>query len=414
MASQHFTLGPHERCLLRIRLRRSLAGEPAGGGGSDDSAAPLAWHEVSVRQLGSQGAPAALFRVAVQRLAAPAVDRTVRLYWPAGASEGASSSSGGMPAAVFALDLERLPGCSALLEACERSCSAGSGALAFACGVPGVSATAQLEQRRLLLSCALPPPAGSTSRFLLAAYSSSGGALLELWEVFLHSLPAVCMSAPVGGSAAATCTLPPPGGTAAGAELACHWRGAGAGAGELQAGVHPGSSSSSSSGGQLELRFSPAAAGRRELLLALAERDHSVGQHGRQAALLMLELEGAAAAGAAAAPRAGRSFEVAVPAGQAVSKKVRYANPLPHTRRFRVRPLGGPPTGGLLRVGAGAAAGFQLVPGQAAPVKLTFNAAGWHAGGQHEVLAAVESAPVGDGGGGWRVEEVFSVCVTVA
>lgn len=410
MASPHFQLGPHERCLLRFRLRCSLADAPAGSGGG----AALAWHEVCVRRQGGQGAPAAVFRVAVQRLAAPAVDRTLRLYWPAGASEGASSSScGGMPAAVFAVELDRLPGCSALLEACQSSGNGSSSALAFSCSSAGVSATAQRDQRRLLLlSCAPPPPAGSTHRFLLAAHSGSGGTLLEVWEVFLHSLLTVRLSAPLGGSAVAACTLPPCDGTAAGAELSCHWRGAGTSAGELQACVRPGGSSGSGGGGgQLELRFRPDAPGRRELLLAVAERGPGAAQHGRQAVLLLLQLECAAPA-APAEPRAGRSFEVAVPVGQAVAKKVRYVNPLPHARRFRVRPLG-PPSGGLLRVGAGAAAGFQLAPGEAAPVKLTFDAAGWRACGRHEVLAAVESAPAEGGGGGWRVEEVFSVCVIV-
>ncbi|KAL4443404.1 hypothetical protein ABPG75_011141 [Micractinium tetrahymenae] len=430
IGSARFRLAPRERCLLRFKLSRSLqagqlecdeAGEqqlaPGSSSSSGGGSSTLGWHDIRISRSSHGSAssrgpyePAAAFRVAVLPLAAPLADRTLRLYCPAGAGSAA--------AAVHAVQLSELPGSSRLLAAARG--------LVFASSSP--EAAAAVRQGCVLLT-STAPAAGASSRFLLAAYSSAGsgstgpsGSPLETWEVFLHGLPAVRLAASVGTAATARRLLPEVSAGPA-CELSCHWRGARPG--ELTASVGmaaavPGVRGGGSSGGRLALSYEPASIDRRELLLSVTLQPAGRRSRRQQAGLMLVCLD-------STSTTVSRSFEVAVPAGQAVSKKVRYTSPYPEPRRFTVRLPGGNSGSGPMSSSGGGSARSQLLrvgrpvfelgcrettairlgfDGAAAPVA---SAAGRRQ--RHEVLALLESAPVGGGDG--CVEEVFRIMVTV-
>lgn len=403
ITAAQFQLAPQERCLLRFRLHRSLQATGSGA---------LLWHEISIRPLGAAPGPhdsshpaapaAAVCRVAAHLLPEPAAHRTLRLHCPA--------PQGGNTTVQHSVALDQLPGADALLAA--------GPALCWACSAPG-AASAALDRGRLVLTCQAPQ-AGTTSSFLLAACSSGSASPLEVWEVFLHALPLLRLQAGVGSTATASWLLPPLEHAGPGArQLALHWRCAGAG--ELQASVGSGPSTAATAGGaKLVLSYTPASVGRRELLLSAVAAPASGSGWAQQAALLLVALD-------SRGTRVSRSFAVAVPAGQAASKKVRYTSPHPQPRRFAARSL----APGALRVAPAAAAGFVLGGGEEAAIRLTLDAAACAGGlvgppneaGQYELLAVVESWPAGgsSGGGGsgaeaggGRVEEVFCVLLSLA
>lgn len=405
VSGQRFQLGAHERCLLRFKLSRGLQLQEAASSGGAPS---WSWGEVAVRPLagsaalGQAAAPAATLRVGVQLLAGQAVDRTLRLYCPA-AEQGAAAAT-----VQHAVQLDCLPGAAGLLAA--------GPSLTFSSKSPGVTAEVQAQQRRVVLSCPAPG-AGSTRRFLLAAcrHGATGGSSsaatgpgpLEVWEVFLHGLPAVRLAAGVGTTATASRALPPLEGDSG--HLRFHWRGCGARE------LHAGSSSGPSGGHRLVLSYEPATAARRELLLS-AVAPGAAGGRGTQAELLLVALD-------ASSTRVSRTFKAEAAAGCTVSKKAQFRSPYASPRFFAVRSLHP-----ALRVAAAAVAGFELAVGESAPVRLTFDAAaaaGAGVGGSRddegrtvfELTAVVESWPAvggGSGGGGARqVEEVFRVLLTV-
>lgn len=458
--SSRFQLAAHERCLLRLKLSSRLgdgqAAESEAGPGSQ-----LSWHEVAIRPAGSSTAQAATdastaavravatVHVGVQRLAAPAVYRTLRIYCPAG-----SSVSGSEAAVVHAVDLQQLPGASRLLA------GPGGQPAAFVSSSP--AARVALQGRRLLLSCAAGE-VGSTRRFFVAARSggscgSSSGSNSssstmpaecpsEVWEVFVHTLPTVCLSAGVGTAATASCLVAQeaaPTSTGAGAlqaqGLSLSWRGCRAA--ELAASLGSGPSTATSAVGRssrLVLSYEPAAVSRRELLLSVVASGGSQrsepggtgsqqgaaapqgGQKGgqlvtgrpRQVELLLVQLD-------SSGTRFSRTFEVDVPPGQAVSKKVRYSSPHPQPRRFALRSL----QPELLRPAPKwqrAAGGVLLQPGEEASIRLAFEGsyAAWRGsnsggeGQQCEAVAVLESSTA-SGSGPWQAEEVFRVLLKAA
>jgi len=299
-------------------------------------------------------------------------------------------------------------------------------------------------------------PAGETASFLLAVtgQGSPGGPHsskpAEVWEVFAHGVPLLGLIAPVGRAATASRSLLVP----ARGDLRCFWRGCGSR--ELQASIGSAAGAAvaalqhASSRGiscRLVLTFEPAGISHRELLLSVVtEAAGGWGQSEAELLLVSLDSSGTAVS---------RTFEVAVPAGQAVSKKVRYSNPYSEARRFTVR-LPGSSSGSvaasrpLLRIPRPS---FELAAGEEASIKLTFDAAAAaHGFGsapaagrqqRQELLAVVESSPAGEvgpegggssgagnrgsssgrvgggvgaaqgGGSSCRVEEVFRVILTV-
>lgn len=423
VGSARFHLAPRERCLLRFKLSRSQQeglprpGEPGeqpstGRAGASGCGGKLSWHDIRVLR-SSPGSvssrapvePAAAFRVAVLALEATVVDRTLRLYCPAGA--------GSTAAAVHAVQLPELPASNRLLAAAR--------ALAFASSSP--HAAAVVRQSCVLLTCAAPA-AGATARFLLTANcgACSGAGMapaascLETWEVFVHGVPAVRLAASVGATAS-TRRLLLELATAAGGDVCCHWRGAGAG--ELQASVGvaaaaPSMRSGSSSGGRLALAYEPASIHQRAVLLSVTVQPVGSAVRSQQAELLLVSLDSTSTA-------VSRSFEVAVPAGQVVSKKVRYTSPHSEPWRFTVRLPGSCSSGWagsagrpLLRIGRPV---FELGCREAAAIRLTFDgaaAAVASAAGRrqrHELLVVLGSAPLAGGEG--CVEEVFRIVVTL-
>lgn len=417
-SAARFSLGPHERCLLRFQLSCGLASEAPLPGGTASDQTPFCWHEISIRRVidapaagraAASPAAAACFRVAVQLLPRPVVHRALRLYCPA--ADAGTAQAQAQPAQAHAVRLDQMPGAERLLS---------SRGLSLAGAPPGVTAELQLQQHRLLLRCPAQQ-AGTTLRFLLSAAQHGGApdsSPGEAWEVFVHSLPAVQLAASLGSAAAASVPLPALGGAAAAGErLAAHWHGASGG--DLSAAVEPSGGSQA-----LSLRYEPSAVGRQELLLALVAGQgggtvcEAPGRCAQQRGLLLVSLD-------SSGTRTSRCFEVAVPAGQRVSKRVRYCSPHDGPRRFRVRGLAPPlPAPAQLHVAQPAASGFVLEAGQEASIKLTFAAAseagsggGWAAAGagrqgQAELYAVVESS-ADEGGGGSRVEEVFCVRVTI-
>ena len=418
-----FKLAANEACLLRFKLCNGLLfeadrnerqrREELPGGGT------VQWHAIGIRRWGSSppasspsihtaaavvagaAAPelAATYRVAAVLPAAPAVDRTLRLYCPAAGSAPAAP-------AVHAVELASLPGAGRLL---------GGGALACVASSPDIST--MVQQGRLLLSC--PAPArGTVRRFLLGIHagaagsssgSSSGGGSIsggagssgwgcpaEVWEVFLHGLPAVRLAADVGSAASTSVYLPALAGLNSHAQVACRQRGCVDG--ELQA-----VASAGSCGGGLELCFEPAQIGRRELLLSVAPPQ-------RPGELLLVQLDSSSTV-------VSRTFEVRLGRGQAASKKVRYHSPHAEPRRFVVRSL----APAVVRVAPSSAA-FELDGGSAAAIKMTLHAAPAaygqqgqeQAGGHREALVVLQSAPAADLGDNSRVEEVFRVVVAAA
>lgn len=455
--SSRFQLAAHERCLLRLKLSSRLgdgqAAESEAGPGSQ-----LSWHEVAIRPAGSSTAQAATdastaaahavatVHVGVQRLAAPAVYRTLRIYCPAG-----SSVSGSEAAVVHAVDLQQLPGASRLLA------GPGGQPAAFVSSSP--AARVALQGRRLLLYCAAGE-VGSTRRFFVAARSggscgSSSGSNnsstmpaecpSEVWEVFVHTLPMVCLSAGVGTAATASCLVAQaaaPTSTGAGAlqaqGLSFSWRGCRVA--ELAASLGSGPSTATSAVGRssrLVLSYEPAAVSRRELLLSVVASGGSQrsepggtgsqqgaaalqgGQKGgqlatgRQVELLLVQLD-------SSGTRFSRTFEVEVPPGQAVSKKVRYSSPHPQSRRFALRSL----QPELLRPAdkwQRAAGGVLLQPGEETSIRLAFEGSGaaWRGGssggeGQQCEAAAVLESSAASGSGPWQAEEVFRVLLKAA
>ena len=404
VGSMRFRLAPHERCLVRFKLRLGLESSSGLACGSGMHSA-LQWHEVHIRPAGGAAgghmppAAAATIRVAAVMQAEPVVGRTLRLYNPAGSSSSSTAS-------VHAVALAQLPGGGSSLAEHGKLVLAGS-----------PHAAAVLRRGRLLLSCP-PPEAGASTRLLLAAApggSDHGSSQLssappaEIWEIFVHGVAAMCLAAGVGGAASTSVPLPALG--AAAGELSCHWRGCCRG--ELQASIGSAAAAGSVRSGTLVLHFEPAVVARRELLLSLVAGTGAPGHQG--ASLLLLVLE------STATPSPSRSFEVAVPAGQTVNKKVRFRSSHSKPRRFTLRLPGRVAGGGggeaLLRVARPA---FELPGGAEAAIRLTFDATGAAAGQQQELLAVLESAPAtgsaGGGGGdsGSRViDELFRVIVTV-
>lgn len=459
-----FQLAAHERCLLRFQLACSLgdgqAAQRDGGGGSW-----LGWRDISIKRAPCSGAgeaapedpahpEAATIRVGVQQLAAPAVARTLRIYCPA-AGSGAPSQA----AATHCVDLASLPGSEGLLAAGPL--------LAFASSSSGVRAA--VERGRLVLACAAPE-AGATHRCLLAAYScagsaggataagggaaggcsagsgggcgagsgSGGGCPREVWELFLHGLPTMRLAASVGATATASCLLPqPPAGRSTSGQqqpLDLGWRGCSGG--ELQVSTGSGRSTAAAAGGsggtRLVLAYEPAAVGRHELLLSAVDGGSggmagasTSGQEGgapvpagrpRQVDLWLVQLD-------SGSTHISRTFEVEVPAGQSLSKKVRYSSPYAEPRRFAARSLH-PAALRLAPRWQRAAGGVLLEDGEEASIRMAFLAAGAMGsccgggggisdgqGRACEALAVLESAAVGSAA--WRVEEVFRVLLTV-
>lgn len=440
--SPRFQLAAHERCLLRLKLSCSLQGDQAD---ESSAASKVSWREVVIRESGSSAeqpavGAAAVMRICVQQLAAPAVSRTLRLYCPA-LSSGLSSST----AAVHAVDLSQLADSEHLLTPGQPT--------AFASSSQSVGAA--LDGRRLMLSCAAAE-AGTTRRCFVAAYtsgqgggSSSGGSPAEVWDVFVHSLPTVRLAAGVGATATASCFIRPDAAASGGAStqqqgLACSWRGCSSA--ELAASLGSGPSTAAAAGpggsSRLVLSFEPAAVGCRQLLLSVVDGRGSRlgraaargGQQGfhlaaadrpQQVELLLVQLD-------SSCTRFSRTFEVEMPGGLSVSKKVRYSSPHPQPRRFAVRSL----QPELLRPAhkwQRAAGGVLLQPGEEASIRMSFEgaaaggaaaAAGGAAtaaagssctgGGPLELLAVLESAAAAPlGSAAWQVEEVFRVLLTV-
>lgn len=141
---------------------------------------------------------------------------------------------------------------------------------------------------------------------------------------------------------------------------------------------------------------------------------HGPAAQQQQAELLLLSLDSTSTA-------VSRSFEVAVPAGQAVSKRLRYTSPYPEPRRFTVRlPGGGSSSGGssagrqLLRISRPV---FELGCREATAIRLSFDGAPAAAAGaagrrqRYELLAVLESAPLT--GGDSNLDELFRIVVTL-
>lgn len=434
--SSRFQLAAHERCLLRLKLSCSLHGDQAAEGSTGRT---ISWRDVFIRPAGSSAEQpaaraAAVMRVCVQQLADPAVSRTLRLYCPA-----VSSGLGSAASVVHAVDLSQLAGSERLLTPGQPTAVASS----------SQTVRAALDGSKLMLSCAAAE-ASTTQHCFVAAYSacqagrsSSSGSPAEVWEVFVHSVPTLRLAAGVGAGATASCFIRHAAAASRGTStqqqgLACSWRGCSSAELAVSLGSGPSTAAAAGRGGssRLVLSFEPVAVGRRELLLSvIAGRSTGPGiaaaqgggqqgfqlvaaERSRQVELLLLQLD-------SSGTRFSRTFEVEVPGGQSVSKKVRYSSPHPQPRRFAVRSL----QPELLRPAhkwQRAAGGVLLQPGEEASVRMSFEGAAAGAaaaaaaglsgtdGRAIELLAVLESAAeVPLGSAAWQAEEVFRVLLTV-
>ncbi|GAB4818554.1 hypothetical protein N2152v2_005600 [Parachlorella kessleri] len=232
------------------------------------------------------------------------------------------------------------------------------------------------------LSCAAPA-VSSTICYHLSALTAASPSPQETWEVYLHCLPCVEMTAVVGESVTTVKEVAAPAGEPL--QLSCH----GLCRDELECAprevdLHPGTQ------GRIQLIYTPQQPTKRDALVSVVDDARQ-----RPLEMLLVRLD-------STATRVSRNFEVTVDTGKTTSKKVSYTNPYQQRRSFAFRTN----KPGLLRFGK---AELEMGPGATAQVRMTFDASGGSStsGGTHELLVFVDDLAQS------RVAECFRVTLRI-